>query len=778
MLGFSIRRKLRVRASREGRPGSAGSGPWRWVKPVCRRPMLASLVFTAAAGAIALSGEDTIDYVVNQKIENSIYAQVSFQVPDVAKTAADRAASQSRIPSYYAPNDRALTPDRIRADLMRVYQIAADADTFEAYTKALESFRWPADRNSYDELRRLADLPDNAGRDEIQTWVDALPIETQFVVQGLYKEPREPASTTEYILIETNLPDGTPSIRALTHSELVQQGSEKALQGSAALIARTIPKYELRGVVESVVLSAFRERPTIVFQRDRTLEAMKQAEENTPEAVTTFEKGKPIIARGVLDAEDYELLKAHHAAYLAYLEESTPEAAQLRQTRYLERAGALVLVILLSWGLMSYVRHYQPRLFESRWSTAAFLLTVTASLGAAKALQSNWPYLPELFLGPCLFLSSLLAIAYPRRFALGAACLAIVLTGAMLWVHVTLLLAALLGGAVTVLHLDEIRTRTKMIKVGLSSSAIVLVAAASGALVQTQPLPFVVEHTLWAGSFGLLSAFVLSGVLPFVERTFGVATSLTLLEWRDPTRPLLQLLAQEAPGTYNHSLVLGTLADAACSRIGANGLLAQVGALYHDVGKIHRASYFTENQEGRMSRHENLAPTMSLLIILGHVKDGLELARQYKVPPVLHQFIAEHHGTTVVRYFHQLASDKQPRVASGRHDRAVSEADFRYGGPKPRTRESAVLMLCDGVEGAVRSLQEPTVGRIEGTVHQIVMDRLSDGQFDDCDITLREIRLVEESLVKSLCGIYHGRVAYPKARKPGADRPARMRLSV
>jgi membrane-associated HD superfamily phosphohydrolase len=158
---------------------------------------------------------------------------------------------------------------------------------------------------------------------------------------------------------------------------------------------------------------------------------------------------------------------------------------------------------------------------------------------------------------------------------------------------------------------------------------------------------------------------------------------------------------------------------------------------------------------------------MSLLIILGHVKDGIELARQYRVPPVLHQFIAEHHGTTLVRYFHHRAVENQPRVATGRHDRDVAEADFRYEGPKPQSRESAVLMLCDSVEGAVRSLKEPTVGRIESTVHQIIMDRLNDGQFDNCPLTMKDIRKVEDSLVKSLCGIHHGRVAYPKAREDG-----------
>jgi hypothetical protein len=160
---------------------------------------------------------------------------------------------------------------------------------------------------------------------------------------------------------------------------------------------------------------------------------------------------------------------------------------------------------------------------------------------------------------------------------------------------------------------------------------------------------------------------------------------------------------------------------------------------------------------------------MSLLIILGHVKDGIEMAREYKLPRVLHEFIGEHHGTTVVRYFHYMASEKQELIASGRHDRGVPEAEFRYSGPKPRTRESAVVMLADGVEGAVRSLQEPTPGRIENSVHGVVMDRLNDGQFDDCDITLKELHAVEQALVKTLCAIYHGRVAYPKARKASPE---------
>ncbi len=176
-----------------------------------------------------------------------------------------------------------------------------------------------------------------------------------------------------------------------------------------------------------------------------------------------------------------------------------------------------------------------------------------------------------------------------------------------------------------------------------------------------------------------------------------------------------------------------------------------------------------------MNRHDRLSPTLSLLIIVGHIKDGIEMARAYGLPRVLHQFINEHHGTTVVRYFHHMASEAAAKnPLKGRHGRDVPESEFRYPGPKPRSKESAILMLCDACEGTVRALPEATPGRVESSVHQVVMDRLNDGQFDDCDITLRELRQVEQSIVKSLCAIHHGRIKYPKAlsltppSKPGA----------
>jgi len=734
-----------------------------------------AMLAAIAVSAISLSGEDALDHVIGERIDEPIYAKVTFQMTDYARTTSDREAARAKIPSYYVQTDKTLTFDRIRADLMRLYDTAADESTFEGFAKAMKSRGWPADREAYDRLRRLVDIPDGAGRTQFQQWVNALPLEGQYVVKGLSLEARTPPSADDFILLETKGGDGDPTTRQLRHAQLVQQGNESSLQGCATSVARELPSPELRPTVEEIILATFKEQPTIAYNKDRTQEAMKVAEKATPEAKSTYEKDKPFVSPGILDAEGYALLKAHQDQYLKFLGENSPESAALRQQRLLQQAGQVTILALLCIALTTAVGLYDSELLESRLRSLLLLGLFAVTLAIVRVLDIFAPHIPELVLVPCVFSASVLAIAYPRRFAIVAACMVALLAGTLVDTRITFLVAILLATTVTAYRLDEIRSRTKVIKASLLTSGLVMAATAAGGMLLRQTPPYLVQHALAGGACVVITAFLVSGLLPFIEQTFRIATSLTLLEWRDPTKPLLQLLAREAPGTYNHSLVLSNLAEAACNAIGANALLTQVGALYHDIGKVHRAPYFTENQEGRLSRHENLAPNMSLLIILGHVKDGLELARQHKLPKVLHPFIAEHHGTTVVRYFHRRACDTQ--TALGRKDRAVSEYDYRYSGPKPQTRELAVLMICDSVEGAVRSLAEPTLARIENTVHQIVSDRLNDGQFDECDITLREIRLIEESVVKSLGAIHHGRIAYPSPKKEESE-PAPLKMSV
>jgi hypothetical protein len=311
-----------------------------------------------------------------------------------------------------------------------------------------------------------------------------------------------------------------------------------------------------------------------------------------------------------------------------------------------------------------------------------------------------------------------------------------------------------------VLRLREIRTRSKLIEVcSLAALVIFVMIWLVGLWLQIDTSEILINS--FAAAAGTVAVgFIMQGFLPFIERLFRTATSLTLLDWSEATKPLLKRLAVEAPGTFNHSLQIGMLAEAAAEPIGANGLLCRVGSYYHDVGKLNKSRYFVENQAERFNQHKELSPTMSRMIIVGHVKDGLELAREYKVPRILHQFIESHHGTTLVEYFYHEATKRE-----GETGRIVSENEFRYPGPKPTSKEAAIVMLTDAVESATRTVQEPTPNRIENVVYNVGMRRLQDGQFDNCNLTMRELRLIENSLVKSLCAMYHSRIAYPKSQK-------------
>jgi hypothetical protein len=263
---------------------------------------------------------------------------------------------------------------------------------------------------------------------------------------------------------------------------------------------------------------------------------------------------------------------------------------------------------------------------------------------------------------------------------------------------------------------------------------------------------------------GVAVGMFVQAILPSIERIFKVTTAIKLRELNDASHPLLQRLAQAAPGTYQHSLRLADITEAAAEAIGANGLMCRVGAMYHDIGKMNKPLYFIENQGGGPNRHNKLSPAMSVLIIVGHVKDGSELAREYGLPPVLRHFIESHHGTTLVEFFFNAA--RQQREAQDQP--APTEFEFRYPGPKPQTKEAAILMLGDAVESACRTLAEPTPARLEQLIHKMAQKRLLDGQFDESNLTLAELHRIEQAFTKTLCAVYHGRIAYPREKQPAS----------
>jgi hypothetical protein len=263
----------------------------------------------------------------------------------------------------------------------------------------------------------------------------------------------------------------------------------------------------------------------------------------------------------------------------------------------------------------------------------------------------------------------------------------------------------------------------------------------------------------WAFAFmgGIGAGIVAAGIVPLVEIAFGYSTDISLLELASLDRPILRRLMIEAPGTYHHSVIVGSLVEAAASEIGANPLLAKVCGYYHDIGKIKKPLYFIENQKGGINKHDKLAPSMSSLILISHIKYGVEIARKNKLGQIIIDTIRQHHGTSIIKYFYEKARQQKG-------DDSVNIDNFRYAGPKPQSREAGLVMLADVVEAASRTLDNPTPSRIQGLVKNLINNILSDGQLDECELTLKDLHKIASSFDKILYGIHHHRIEYIEKR--------------
>ncbi|MEZ6115246.1 MAG: HDIG domain-containing protein [Pirellulaceae bacterium] len=402
-----------------------------------------------------------------------------------------------------------------------------------------------------------------------------------------------------------------------------------------------------------------------------------------------------------------------------------------------------------------YIYYRRRAVLQDLTGLSRLILLVTVTVAA------TWFSLKTRFeLVPLLLFAMTAVIVYQQEIALllsASVALVAVLSGGLGILELVTLSAAM---SVVVLMIRHIRTRTKLIYVGLwTAAAVISTTIGVGTFLGRNPSFILLQEAAWYAACAVGAGVLMTGLLPFVEKFFDVQTDLSLLELGDVAHPLLQELVRRAPGTYNHSINVASIAQAAAESIGANGLLVRVGAYFHDIGKMLKPQYFVENQSGD-NRHESLMPAMSTLVIIAHVKDGADLARQHNLPNTLVDFILQHHGTTLVEYFYHRANEKQRE--SDPDAELVDEGHYRYPGPKPQTKEAAVLMLADAVKRVpvVRWLI-PRPARIESLVEDMAMKKLMDGQFDECGLTLKELRTIQDSLIKSLTAVYHGRIKYP-----------------
>lgn len=321
-----------------------------------------------------------------------------------------------------------------------------------------------------------------------------------------------------------------------------------------------------------------------------------------------------------------------------------------------------------------------------------------------------------------------------------------------------------LGNLAATFTVREARTRGKLLEAGLYIGIIQILCLfllhpdMGSALNRNNQLFYI-----WSLALnGFIATFVVLSTLKIFEFLFGVLTNFSLLELSDFNQPLMKRMILEAPGTYHHSLVVSNIAEAAADAIGANALLARVGAYYHDIGKLEKPEYFNENQVVGGNKHDDIVPSISRMVIQNHVPEGMNIGRQYKLNALILDFIPQHHGTSLMYYFYQKALEE------AQSQDQVKEENYRYPGPKPQTKETAIVLLADSVEAAIRSLDDPTPPRVAETVRKIVNNKFIDGQLDECNLTLKEIELIAETFTRILSAMYHSRIKYPE-KKNGAS---------
>lgn len=481
----------------------------------------------------------------------------------------------------------------------------------------------------------------------------------------------------------------------------------------------------------------------------RETDKRKQAALSSIDSVReTVKKGQILVRKGdVVSAEQ-----------ISVMEELGLHKGHVNEIRVF---GLAIFVLIVMGIVLGYLYKFAPAVYESDLYLVLLGLITLLSLLVGKAAH----YYSD-FAAPMAAGALLTAILIDTRVALLISVALAMLFGVIVDNELRAVAVVLIGSLTGVYSVSKVAHGYSLTRTGLWIGAInFLVVGSTGFLEQVNSSQILSQGLLGLFS-GIASAVITIGLLPYLEHTFNITTPLKLLDLARPNHPLLQRLLLDAPGTYHHSVLVGNLAETAADLIGADPVTVRVGAYYHDIGKIKRPYFFIENQVGGENPHDKIAPSLSTLIVTSHIKDGMDICREYKIPQTITNIIQQHHGTTLVSYFYKRATENE-------HSECIIEADFRYEGPRPQSKEAALVMLADACEAAVRSISKPNMNRIEATVRKIIRERLHDGQLDDCNLTLKDLNTVGDVFIRVLSSMFHSRVEYPDALKELERRKAK-----
>lgn len=489
-------------------------------------------------------------------------------------------------------------------------------------------------------------------------------------------------------------------------------------------------------------------KPNFILNVRETDKRKQAALASTEPVRETVKKGQVLVRRGdVVTAEQIHAMEelGLHRGHISEL-----------------RIFGLALFVLVVMGLiLGYLYKFSPEIFANdlHMVLLGLIILLTLLLGKAAHYYSD-------FAAPVATGALLTAILIDTRLGVFVSIASAMLFGVIVDNDLRAVAVALIGGLTGVYSVSKLSHGYSLTRTGLWIAAMNFITVGSTGFLEQVGAAQIMVQGVYGAISGVVAAVITIGLLPYLEHTFNITTPVKLMELANPSHPLLQRLLLDAPGTYHHSILVGNLAETAADVIGADPVTVRVGAYYHDIGKIKRPYFFIENQADSDNPHDKIAPSLSTLIVTSHIKDGVDLCRDYKLPQVIIDLVQQHHGTMLVSYFYRRATENE-------HSECIIEADFRYEGPRPQTKEAALVMLADACEAAVRSLSRPNVNRIEATVRKIIRERLNDGQLDDCNLTLKDLNTIGDVFIRVLSSMFHSRIEYPDALKELERRKAK-----
>ncbi|MFQ6674093.1 MAG: HD family phosphohydrolase, partial [Fidelibacterota bacterium] len=514
----------------------------------------------------------------------------------------------------------------------------------------------------------------------------------------------------------------------------------------------------LRTIAYKIVVEFM--KPNVIFDRETTERRQQDAMAKVPRYRGIVMKNERIVDDNTRVTPEV-LLKLKSYAY----ELDKRGRAEKGMGQLLSWVGRFLLVGVILSFFFTFLRTYRSSLFDDKHMLLLFGSMYILMVGISYLFVFTFDF--SEYLIPITVAAMVLTVLFDGRIAVMAAVTLAILIAFIVGNKLDYVIISLFTSVAAIYAVRNLRARAQLFSAILYIVISGIIAVTALGILKRSEWTDMRYDYLYIIISGVLAPFLTYGLSALFEIIFDVTSDLTLLELSDFNHPLLKRLSREANGTFNHCVVVGNLAESCAVALGANPLLSRVGAYYHDIGKLTRPEYFIENQFRGQNKHDNLSPTLSARIIASHIKDGLKLAKEYRLPSVVTDFVPMHHGTSRIEYFYQKAVEQADGDIS-----KVSDSNFRYPGPKPNTKETGILMICEAVEAAVRSIKNPDLHKIKAMVGKIINKRLKEGQLDDCPLTMRDLARMKgdvrggDGLLPVLRGIYHLRIEYPGQKEP------------